>query len=89
MGDKIAKCGKTRWCSALDESLEPEENARAKGLATFVTTNFGTSPRKRTLYGITFKKAASDRGMILNYCPWCGVKFASIVPALAKVEAAS
>lgn len=62
------KLGET-WCDAMTERLEDMANSR-KGLTTIVLTSRTTGNER--LAGIAHRKNAKDRGLMLNYCPWCG-----------------
>ncbi len=57
------------WCAHLEKRLAPEANAHSKGL-TVINVSRGDEPGFRTI-GVAYKTNASDRGMLLNYCPWC------------------
>jgi hypothetical protein len=69
MADKILKCSKDGWCEAMASRIEPEDNARRKGLSPVVVTNFRTFETR--VVGIAFKSSPADRGLLLNVCPWC------------------
>jgi len=63
------------YCKPLADRLEMV-NARAKGLSEFELTTLATGESR--VVGVVFKRYASDRGLLLNFCPWCG---AHITPA--------
>lgn len=63
------KCTRNGWCLAMEENLNPEVNARAKGLSVVEVLNWSTS-QYRTV-GVCYKTKPSDRGVMLNVCPWC------------------
>lgn len=56
----------------MDKALEPEANARRKGLSVLMLTHRTTG--KARLVGVAFKKNSADRGVMLNSCPWCGAE---------------
>lgn len=68
----MKKCSKKEWCLLMERALEPEANSHKKGLSILVVTNILTN--KDRVVGVVFKKAAADRGIMLNACPWCGEK---------------
>lgn len=72
--DVTLKCSLTprRWCRRLDERLEPEANANRKGLVLFVLFDINTGENE--VVAAVFKTSGKDRGLILNFCPWCGEK---------------
>jgi len=49
--------------------IEPEDNARRKGLSPLVVTNIRTLDIR--VVGVAFKSSPADRGLLLNVCPWC------------------
>lgn len=68
-----------KWCKTMDRLLREEHvNARVKGLTQVNLTNLkqldaGVSFDKATrVAGATYRTSSKDRGIMLNYCPWCG-----------------
>ena len=57
------------YCSLLSERLH-EPNARKAGLSVLRVTSTRTGKSRNI--GVCFRTKASDRGMMLNLCPWCG-----------------
>lgn len=65
----IKRCSSAAWCNTLATRLDRKNN-RGKGLAPFVVMNLDTG--KERVVGVTYKTSASDSGVLLNFCPWCG-----------------
>lgn len=71
MGAVKAKCvGDGVWCSQMDAVLAPEANQRVKGVVQINITSMQTGNQR--IAGIAYRTKASDRGVFLNVCPWCG-----------------
>lgn len=70
---KVSKCvfGKG-YCPTMDERLEPSDGLRGRGFLVLNIMNFihGTSQ----VFGVVYKASAKDRGVILNFCPFCGAQ---------------
>lgn len=64
----ICKLGES-WCEAMMDRLNPDANSHAKGLTTIILTSRtkGTS----RLAGVAYRMGPKDKGLMLNYCPWC------------------
>jgi hypothetical protein len=54
-------------CKTMDAALQ--DDPHRAGLSVLVLTDL-KSGEVRTA-GITSKKSAADRGIVLNFCPWC------------------
>lgn len=83
MSDQIpvAKCilGQ-QWCNAMDISLgDTLANAKKRGLTTIVAYNMENG--KGRLVGVAYRTRASDAGIMLNVCPWCGEPILQEKPA--------
>lgn len=69
----VALCNDKRPCRGLDTFLR-EHRDHGGGIKAIVYTDLKTLHRKRpvtnTLYAI--KSRASDNGVGMNYCPFCG-----------------
>ena len=63
------KCNKKKFCRSMQDRIQGE-NCRLKGLDTLVLMS--TKDFKRSVAGVVYKKTASDKGLMLNFCPWCG-----------------
>lgn len=66
-------CTPRKWCTAMQLQIHSEPNARRAGLVRF---NLGTiDPKTGRITewcgGVVMKRAASDKGVFLNVCPWC------------------
>lgn len=69
------KCDTEGICGSLKRHLNQEAN-RGRGLSAFVLTDLdGHSPlfRSYRFAGVTFRDSAADNGVLINFCPWCGV----------------
>jgi hypothetical protein len=47
-------------------------DGRYKGLQHFLLFNIKTG--KSRYAGIVYRKKANDKGIMLNFCPWCGAE---------------
>jgi hypothetical protein len=56
-------------CILMDRYLTEGWNA---GLSKLDGIRF--SDLQYACYGVTYKTSRADRGMIVNYCPWCGAR---------------
>jgi hypothetical protein len=67
------KCNKKSWCSSMAKIAEP---GAMKGMPAGVRIAqfFSLSTGKPTRTLIVLKKSKTDRGVVLNFCPWCGAK---------------
>lgn len=80
-GNKRTKCviedNKLTPCALLDSALAPEAN-HGTGLILFVLSNFSTVPSTVSRSCVIAKSGEhKKRGLILKYCPWCGVNIGS------------
>ena len=71
MPKKFKKCSKKAFCSSLVKRLQ-EPNARKKGLVPIQVMNMKTT--EMSIIGVAYKMDARDKGVMINYCPWCGEK---------------
>lgn len=68
MSDSVVFCdGAFVFCKALASRLE---DGHKKGINAATMMNFKTGEDLPPL--ILYKSSASDHGLILNNCPWCG-----------------
>lgn len=67
---KLKEDGWFEWCSAMEQSLNPEANSHLKGLNQLNLFNFRTADE--SCLGVCYNKSSKDRGIVLNKCPWCG-----------------
>ena len=70
----VKEPGKTKLCATLEQRLEADQFApeRGKGLweiLTFDVRNVNRGPRSN---GVAYKTSRKDKGLMLNFCPWCG-----------------
>jgi len=59
----------TTLCKRMEESVEGP-NPRGKGLKEYILTNVKTGKRRWAC--IAYHTSAKDRGVAMNFCPWCG-----------------
>jgi hypothetical protein len=61
-------------CGALDDMIENNIPgfSNAKGIAQWNLTNLKTHEPSRSYIGIKSKKM--PKGLLFNFCPWCGEK---------------
>ena len=62
----MAKCTKAGWCPGLERVFT---EANRKGINPVVTTKLSGSVQ---VIGVAYKTKESDRGVMLNFCPFCG-----------------
>jgi hypothetical protein len=62
-------CTRRRFCTRLEEKLNPEAN-HGKGITELIITKMTSGKTERL--GVMYKTAEKDRGLMLTFCPWCG-----------------
>lgn len=69
----VRKCSRLQWCAGMSMALQDvPENFEGKGLS--VSRGWlGTEEHPRRL-GVSYRAKARDTGIVLNFCPWCGVR---------------
>lgn len=65
-------CGTDSICNALDSLIEGANFETSKGFCTVHVIN--TSSDKIRLFGVAYKRRKADKGVMLNFCPFCGQK---------------
>lgn len=74
-------CNLTReraeWCKVMGTALDIQPNARRRGLAALQLASLDNGGLRTA--GVVWKASSTDRGVVLNVCPWCG---ASLLGAL-------
>lgn len=60
------------FCDSLVDKLSPEPNAHKKGFTVIVISDLAKDEHRTV--GVAYKKSSTDRGSMLNYCPYCGEK---------------
>lgn len=60
-------CDGKDYCKALADRIQP---AHSKGFALLSIVNLGRAMKSWGF--LVYKKSPSDRGIVLNYCPFCG-----------------
>lgn len=78
-------CTAEAACRHLSARLN-EPGTRSKGFRAIYTVNVQT--KKMRLLGIAFHKNASDKGLMLNTCPWCGAQPGYFERAASAAKAA-
>lgn len=72
---KAKKCGARVSCVAMTRALAGSSYGAGrggKGLSVCTIYNFKKAPFKPVFDLIVYKTSASDKGVCLNLCPWCG-----------------
>ena len=63
---RVAKCSEKQWCSTMSERISDKrhgfENVNLLNLKTGIMRNIG----------LRYRLSGKDRGLMLNFCPWCG-----------------
>jgi hypothetical protein len=74
VNDMIKECsikdGELTLCTSLDSKLPELANAHNKGFTQVTTFHMKTGVYRNI--GVAYKKSGSDRGSMINFCPWCG-----------------
>jgi hypothetical protein len=66
-------------CDTLREMTEgPSAVGRARGVYVWPLVNMNTMKPTRTMFGI--KSSAQPKGLIINFCPWCGADHRAAQP---------
>jgi hypothetical protein len=62
------------WCEGMTLALQGvPSNFEGKGLSvSFGWLNDSGEPPR--IVGVVYHRKAQDEGIILNHCPWCGVR---------------
>jgi len=66
MSENDGKCHYPHWCKGLESLLE----VHREGLIQLNIFNMNTN--QITVLGVAYKAKATDKGVLLNYCPICG-----------------
>lgn len=65
------KCGRARFCRLMENALgNTLSNEHVKGFVAIQVTNMKTFQSR--VLGIAYRKSARDRGLMINFCPFCG-----------------
>lgn len=68
---KTLRCTKTKYCDSITE--RSSGTAHKKGLSIL---NILHIPSGKIRVRIAmYKVSSTDRGLVLNFCPWCGFDF--------------
>jgi hypothetical protein len=76
---KRKKCGKGKFCADLAEILRPYETG-ARGFVVVRRITIQQINKQQiglddsVISGVGYKETAKDKGVMLNYCPFCGEK---------------
>lgn len=63
------KCSSERMCTWLADRAE-SMNHSGKGFVPIYTLNSQT--KTSVFYGVKYRQARGDNGIIINHCPFCG-----------------
>lgn len=69
MSESPKKCGADSVCSSLASRLN-DPYTRQKGFRSQHTVNLKTDEER--FLGVSYHTSAGDKGLMLNYCPFCG-----------------
>lgn len=61
----MKRCNESECCKPLAERL-----GDGKGFNALFT--FNDDEKKQRFLGVAYKRSAKDRGLLLNWCPFCG-----------------
>lgn len=84
------KCTIDRYCSTLEERITGHNPSKQPGFAIGSIMNFGPGKKRVIVSPVWFiaPKSAElpeeERGLYLNFCPWCGFDMA---PCLERFKA--
>ena len=65
------RCTKTKYCATLLERSGDGDAPRGLIIRNYISTR----TLKTALRIAMHKLGAKDRGLVLNFCPWCGFDF--------------
>ena len=68
--ERIALCEGDKICNHLEDRIGGATFEVAKGLASLFVISKSTG--KTSLFAVVYKTGRKDKGLALNYCPWCG-----------------
>ena len=85
MTTKVEKCCRESFCVHMRTRMNGRFNsATAKGMSALELIDVKTGTT--SVGGLVWKNDEKDRGLLLNFCPWCGVRIDWIAQdAKAKV----
>jgi hypothetical protein len=65
------RCDKNGMCHILADRCDGSWGDRKKG---FFACNamFKNNPENNRFVGVAYRKGPGDKGLLLNFCPWCG-----------------
>ena len=63
------ECNPKRFCHVLNSRLQ---ETNKKGFVLYCLTDIKTGKTTRRMPG--YKTQINDKGMVLNYCPFCGTE---------------
>lgn len=66
--EEFKKCNIDTYCCHLENNIG--DNPYAKGISIMQLTDIRTMKPSRRY--VRYRKTAKDRGMVFNFCPWCG-----------------
>ena len=66
--EEFRKCDRDGCCSFLSSRIEDH----GKGFHSINTINIKDFSRPAIFRGVAYKTSAKDKGLMLNFCPFCG-----------------
>ena len=67
------KCDEKSLCTFLSDRIDGRGlGTRSKGFHILTTLNLKS--KKERFFGVTYKSSGKDKGLMINWCPFCGGK---------------
>jgi len=79
---KYKKCKIGEYCEMLKSKLE-NTNETIKGIVPITVVNLKTFEDRHV--GLCYRKSTTDKGLILNFCPFCGEKIYEELPLTVMI----
>jgi len=67
---KFKKCDSSGLCEHLSVRISGNGFGNAKGFHCLNTVNLKTNAHR--FLGVSYKMGGKDKGLMLNFCPFCG-----------------
>lgn len=87
MDVKIEKCGERELCDYLSGCIDGGHKKKGFGLLECLEPESLKERTGRTyIYGVAYRTNSRDKGLVINYCPFCGGKPGRVHAAASKGE---
>lgn len=73
-------------CTGMDKVMAPESNSRGKGVTQMDIWNFETHMVTKT-FAVLRSGEFTIKGVVMNYCPFCGESIAHHLQTASEVAA--